>query len=332
MNRTKWLGRTLAVRLVDFNKIYVVHEAVGRVVAHIKRELILCEAKGRASGILVIGASGAGKTSLIAYIKRIYPDQVSPTLTCRPVVSFSIPAMPSPNSMGAALLGALGDPLPTKGNALEKMNRAAILLNTVGTKIVAIDNFQDVPTRRKARGVEQIASWLRDLCDLPFPGVVMAFGTKDAAAVRDAHKELLRRMQARLELPLFALDTPKQAAAFKRLLNLIDESLPLAEQSGLSSRALAARLYRATNGNLDYLIKLLEKALVCAVARGAERIEMGDLEAAFLQQHQVAAEGGNPFSEDYDGKELREPGQIFGPSMVPKSDRFGLTQGQKAGK
>jgi hypothetical protein len=299
-------------RLQHFKSIYVKHRSIGKITKFIERELMLRQVEERATGVLVIAGSGSGKSSFVDFLKRQYPDDDTPTLSIRPVVCFRIPSVPSPSSMGSALLKALGDPTHDRGNWEEKRDRAENLLRKAQTIIVAIDDFQDVPSKRKARGVEHIANWIRDVCDFEFPGLVVALGTEQAAVVRDAHEQLLRRMQPRFELPVFSMDSVDGVKRFRTLLDLVDEQLPLGSSSDLNSMQLAQPLIAATNGILDYLMKLLLRALVRAVERKSERIEKVDLELAFEDLHQVAALAGNPFSAGWSGESLMGPGQIFG--------------------
>lgn len=233
-----------------------------------------------------------------------------------------IPKSPNANSLGAALLKALGDPAYRAGNAQEKFERIEVLLNAVEARVIAIDNFQDIPARRRIRGISEIGDWFRDLCSMKFPGVILAFGTEEAAIVRDSSTQLRRRMQARFELPVFSIETPTDVKRWKWLLGEIDLRLPMAEDSNLNESKMAVRIAVACGGNFDYLMKLLEKAMMSAVNRGSERIEMEDLLKGFDTQHQVSAEGGNPFKEDFTSTRLNLPGQIFhNPSEDDDSSR-----------
>lgn len=310
-DRAHWANASLSDRLEKFGEIFIKHKAIKKVVDFVETELVLRQVEQRANGVLVIAGSGSGKTSFVKFLKRQYPDDETPTSSTRPVVCFKVPAVPSQSSMGSALLKALGDPLYDRGSWEEKKDRAEALLLKASTIIIAIDDFQDVPSKRKAQGVKHISNWIRDLCDFKFPGLVFALGTEEAAVVRDAHIQLRRRMQARFELPVFSMKSDTDIKSFLSLLELVDRRLPLAQHSELKNMKLARSLIAATNGILDYLMKLLARALMRAVQRGSECIERVDLELAFEDLHQVAAEAGNPFAVDWNGEALTGPGQIF---------------------
>jgi hypothetical protein len=98
---------------------------------------------------------------------------------------------------------------------------------------------------------------------------------------------------------------------FTELLQQIDEHLPLAQISNLASPALMARIYIATNGNFDYLMKLLSHSLKRAVESGSESLSMEQLEKGFDDLHQIPARNGNPFSGSFNGSVLDQRGQVF---------------------
>lgn len=202
-DRNRWRGKPLEVRLAALDTIFVVHRDVQKVLRYIEMELPHRKAARRSCGALVIASTGSGKTTLIDYLARLYPDEVQQTITYRRVVAFRVPKAATPKALGRALLKALGDPLYDLGDAESKLERIADLLKSCGTLIVALDDFQDVPARRKRRGIKDVGDWIRDLCEMKFPGIFLAFGTEDAAVVRDSNDQLLRRMQARLELRAF---------------------------------------------------------------------------------------------------------------------------------
>lgn len=309
--REKWTGIGIAARLARLDGLYIVHEAANKILRHIQDELVHSAARGKSSGTLILADSGAGKSRFIKYLTEIYPDEKDEFGTTRRVVHFKVPSSPTPKQMGAAFLRALGDPLADSGNAEAKKFRIAQLLIQCKTLVVAIDDFQDVPARRKAIGVQDIADWMRDLMEMPFPGVVLAFGTSEAAIVRISNVQLKRRMPAVMELPVFEISTASGQKKFRALLQQIDDHLPLAQVSNLAAPAMMVRIYIATNGNFDYLMKLLSHALKRAVESSCESLSMEHFERGFDDLHQIPARNGNPFSESFNGSALDQRGQVF---------------------
>lgn len=314
LGRERWRGKSIQSRLNALSKVYIVHDELKRLIDHLHRQILFASSRNKSMATLVIAPSGAGKTSFIEYLHRLYPTVRTDEVTERPVVHFQIPAPLTVKKMAEAFLEALGDPLYMTGTLAEKMRRIADLLVTCKVQIIAIDNFHDIPARRGSIGIQAVGDWIRDVCEMKFKGVLLALGTEDAAIVRDSNPQLKRRMMSRVELPLFSIEDLKGRDVFRSLLRAVDASLPLAERSGLEDQDSLPRMYFATAGNLDYLMKLVAMAMMRSVERGVERIEQVDLEGAFKDLHEVAAVGGNPFSSEWNGNALTKPGQVFAPS------------------
>lgn len=310
-DRSRWIDAPLNERMKAFKNIYVVHRAIKDVAEAIERELLWREVEGKAAAFLVVGSSGSGKSKLVEHLKRLYPDEHTPELSRLRFVKFKVPKSPTPKSMSVALLRALGDPMPNKGTNSELEERIRHILRRADTKVVAIDDFQDVPATRALKGIRHISAWVRDLCDMEFEGVIVALGTAAALAVRESDDQLPRRMPGTFYLQVFGLDSEEKIKAYKGLMRLIDKALPLGEPSNLDRGNLILRIHGATNGILSYLMKLLGKALVRAVERGSECIEMKDLYQAFIDLAQHGASNGNPFDPDWNGDALIKPGQLF---------------------
>jgi hypothetical protein len=156
-----------------------------------------------------------------------------------------------------------------------------------------------------------VATWVRDVCDINFGGVVVALGTAEAAQVRDANEQVQRRIKARLTLPVFSGETQVELREFAKLLRGLDKHLPLAEDSGIYLGDLPKRIHCATRGNFDYLITLLKQAIEIAIKRGEERLKVEILHDAFKEQHQDYAVAENPFAPNFLWTRLEQPGQVF---------------------
>lgn len=311
VDRSAWRDAPLKERLAHLDNIYIKHPAVLSALSYIGRELEFRSADGKTSGLMIIAPSGAGKSALIKYLTRSYPKvETEESRTC-PVIAFTVPTVPSPKTMGAALLKGMDDVLWDVGTAGKKFDRISKLLAPAKTRLILIDNFQDIPTRRKSRGILNVATWVRDLCDINFGGIVIAFGTTESLKVRDANEQVQRRLKAKLTLPVFAGDSEAELKVFARLLKSIEKLLPMAEDSAIYSGNMTKRMYCATKGNFDYLMTLLKNAICIAKTNGQELIDMVTLHDAFAHEHGDYAASENPFSPDFLWTNLDQPGQVF---------------------
>lgn len=305
-NRKKWLAAPLDSRLKHMADQYLVHSAVQKILDSISTELTCNAARGLASGILVMAESGVGKSALIKHLMKCYPVKVEQDVTLRPLVTFKIPKNPTAKALGEALLRALGDPDHKSESSDRKFERIKVLLKACKTRIVAIDDFQDVPARRRIKGIAEVSDWLRDLCEIEFPGVVLALGTPLALVVRDSNVQLKRRMTILHEIPIFSFDTTDSARIFKEAMTGLEELLPLAQSSDILGNELLLRMRIASGGRFDYIVKLLVKALIVVVNQGGERMEMGHLAKAFQMLHEHGTNRGNPFDNSLSMDELHK--------------------------
>jgi glutathione S-transferase len=135
-----------------------------------------------------------------------------------------------------------------------------ILVEKCGVKLLAVDNFQDVPERRSRGAVRIVGNWFRDLIDETVI-VFLALGTEQAKKVRFSNDQVRRRIVTVMHIPYFDSKTDPDLIEWLTLLKKLDARLPMAEPSNLDEPRLAAILLLASNGILDYLLKLLKRAM-----------------------------------------------------------------------
>jgi len=238
------------------------------------------------------------------------PDEHTDEQTYLRIAVMKVPSVCTDGNLYEELLRALGDPEPEAGSAKKKRKRASLLLKKCGLRILAVDNFQDIPEHRPVKGVRSVGNWFRKLMD-EHPLVFLALGTEAAKEVRLANFQVRRRYMTQVHVPYFSLETDDGRVAWVQLLDDIDAALPLAESSELSSTKLRTRLFLACNGVIDYLIQLLRRALTLAVRKGQEFIAQSDLEEAYRQLHGDVDDVANPFVETFKHRLLTEEDEPF---------------------
>ena len=326
--RLRWQGVGIDARICEFEKMYIEHEDLLTA-----EEMIDCKAfeiehahalddddfvynptVTHGAGVLVIGESGAGKSTFAGQLLERKPRILTPTATYLPTVYMQVPLAPTEKSMCSALLAAMGHP-DLKGNAVDLGKRVVQLMRRCRVRRLIIDDFQDIPATR-IKGVQRMGDWVRRIIDAT-PCVVIAMGTPAALVVRDSNDQLQRRMQATVQLlPFVITGTNKNsdhstARRWMKLLKSIDAKLPLAESSCLLDKSMAFPLIRATNARFGHLSALLKHGIKCAVEAGSERMDVVHLQKAFQRTFGTAADNGNPFDPDYDGEPLTNAGQAF---------------------
>ena len=318
-DRGIWRGVDIERRLSEFPNIWIKTKELNSIIKLIAQKVEFVLLTKEAQGLLVVCESGGGKTALTHEMERLYADIDMEDSTLRQMVLMNIPSTCSKATLAKALLKALKDPAWESGKATQNLARAMKLIRTVGVKILAVDNFHDIPERRDVKGVRAIGNWFRDLLD-EVPVLFVALGTKEAKEVRLNNFQVRRRIMTTKHINYFTLDTFEGQLAWKTMMQDIDDALPLAEASGLAKKPLLGLLFQASNGVFDYLITLLKYALSLAVKRGAEWIDISDFEEAYILVHGDVSEQGNPFSPGFECRLLTQyPDDPFYELPAPKS-------------
>jgi hypothetical protein len=295
-DRTGWAQVPAAERAAYANRLLILHPRFREAVALLER----CHRSGRQGGEpacgALLGASGVGKSSVVAHYARLHPPGEAETATRRPVLTVTLQPDARPKGIAADLLLALGDPAWSSGTVQTLTSRAVRLLDRCGVELIVLDEFHHLFDSDRARVMTKASQWLKVLIVNTGLPVVVA-GMPEATHVLGAeHTE--RRFKERLLLRCFTWRTPEGRREFCGMLKKLDDTLPLAEASGLAGPELAGRIYLACRGVPDYLMALVRGGAAEALQRRAERIEPGDLARVYegkLALQRVLAAQPNPF-------------------------------------
>ncbi|MCE5981969.1 TniB family NTP-binding protein [Pseudomonas sp. LF19] len=262
-------------------------------------------------GLVVQGPSGVGKSSLVReYLRNEAagnPDWM------RSVLVVEMPSSPSKKNLATAVLVAMKDPFATaRGHSAEhKFTRIVTLLKNQGTAMIILDEAQHLVDYKKV-GAYEAADWIKSLMNETDITVVLV-GLKRTEGLLWANEQLRRRFSASIDYGRYDLteETWKQFAA---LLKAIQGLLPVQCISFLSKDMLQ-RFHLASFGLIDYLIKILDRAVWLAQRSGVEGIDLNVLSQAFKDEvwSRVPSER-NPFSTSFDFQPLvggREPFENF---------------------
>jgi hypothetical protein len=309
-DRSRWKGASLQERLSHIDQIWIDAKPHQAAIDAVSERVRFVEQSQKSEGLLVLCGSGGGKSALCAQLRRVFPTVETAEQTRHQTVIMNIPKRCTEASLASALLEGLKDPAFDQGHASNNRRRAIGLLKSTGVRVLAVDNFQDIPEHRTTAGVRKVGNWFRDLFD-DTALVMVALGTEQAQEVRLANDQVRRRIAAKITVPYFSVKSDSDLRTWMYVLKSFDTRLPMAEDSKLQDPRLAALLYFASNGILGYLCKLLKSAIQHATARGAERIEAQDLKGAFDFVAGEVPEQGNPFEEGFKGRGLDRVDELF---------------------
>lgn len=321
-SKSRWIGCDADQRQRWLGDFFVAHPAVNRILSDLNEKLDESARSGSASGMFIVGGSGAGKTTLMKHIRCIGEQRFARTekeREIRPVIVVKIPEPCTPIEVSYAVLEALGDVDP-KGRKKKKDTHAAaeMFLRTCDVRLILIDNVQDIPSRRGPRGIELVSTRLRELIDSSY-AVWVLLGTQAARKVINSDPQIVKRVGYRASLDYFSLGTKAEIKVFTRVLEKIDEHLPLSEPSCLIERKNRSRLFLACDGIFDRLIKLVDRGWYLAYRDNREVMTLQDLERAFPYVNGPCHPTGNPFSDVFVARQLHgedEPFEILGGADV----------------
>lgn len=258
---------------------------------------VLCSRGSR--GLMVLGPSGAGKTTTVReYLGMTFSQLRIPGKSCS-AVHVEIPASPTQKSLATAILMGLGDPLATapRHSAEAKMTRIATLLRSLSTEVLVLDEAQHLVDYRRSNTYDA-ADWLKNLMNSSEIAVFLV-GLQRARQLLWTNEQLRRRFSATVDLERFGWVTCEDQQRFAVLVRSVAKTLPV-PTSDLTQGDMLHRLYHASFGLMDYLIKILDRAVWIVRSGRASGVDRAVLASAFRDEVWAdAPPDRNPFSDDF---------------------------------
>jgi energy-coupling factor transporter ATP-binding protein EcfA2 len=265
---------------------------------------------GVSDGLLIYGQTGSGKSTLLRYYGARFPATKSEGRTRIPIVIVTTPESPTVKTLAEAILNALGDPAASMGTANTKTERIRLLFERCKVELLMIDEFQHFCERLREKGQIRVTDWLKNLFNVTRVPVVLA-GLPRSMTALQSNPQLRRRFSAPLYLKPFGFDVPDDQRAFRALLQGIHAALPIA-CAPLHESNMARRFYIASNGLIDYVVKIIDTAVSSVLTRDTPELILSSFEAAFrMSVWREAPKELNPFSEKSVLRPLTKRGEPF---------------------
>lgn len=163
--------------------------------------------------VLVHGPSGVGKSFIIKKLMEAHKAKDSLELTTVPIVFVETPAENTMNGLLQSLLKALGDPAPKTGLVTNKKHRLSVLLAKLKTKLIVIDEAQDLIPKSGADAKSQNIKLLKNMInDTGIPFILM--GTSNLLEILATDTQIKTRVKDIVKLSYFNCFNQEQALDF----------------------------------------------------------------------------------------------------------------------
>lgn len=237
---------------------------------------------GIAGALLIVGQSGCGKSTLLKYYLDRFPRVRQPRKMRIPVLRVPTPEAPTVKSLSEAVLVALGDMAAARGSAAVKTQRIIHFIKECEVELILVDEFHHF-CDSNAQERRRVTDWLKNLlneCNKP----IVLFGLPRAISALYSNEQLRRRFAAPHYYKEFGFKTDNEQVLFRGMLRHFQELTELPWALELSEPDVAMRFHFATNGLIDYVVKILDD-LVVKFEHSTERaIDYSSLQTSFRSQ------------------------------------------------
>jgi hypothetical protein len=301
------LNQTWAV----VSRLIIKHPAFNEAYQLLKEAYLFNQQTGLTKNYWLVGPTGTGKTTLMDMLVKEFPPVEHSKRKSIPILAINIPALPTIKNLAEEMLVQLGDPIFYRGSAIDKTIRILHLIKACDVKLILFDEMQHFVDRGHKRAPAEVADWLKTLIDKAQVSTVI-MGLERTQIILDANEQLRRRFCRRIDLKPFDLECATSRAHFLGVIKKIDAALAMPSPLDLQQDGIARQLHFATNGTMDYMIKLMLGAYQSAINRNVPGIDRHCLEQAFSESIWVEGVGKmNPFNPQFIGQRLDQRGMVF---------------------
>jgi hypothetical protein len=255
---------------------FITHERLAPIIDHVEF-LRFRPPQSRASGLVVSGKPGSGKTMIARAIQRRFPQQPAQDRRAAtlPVLNISMTGAREAKILYNRMLTQLGVPDAGRYAGSDRERMVLKLCKAADVRLLIVDEIQDIltSTARQQRITLDTIKFLMNELSLP----ILALGTAQAPEAMQVDEHLNARFTYRA-LPIWSQDT-----YLVNFLDALERVLPLRKPSNLSSLPISTTLLRLTGGILDPMVRLVSYAAAHAVESGEEQVTAKGLERAYRE-------------------------------------------------
>lgn len=224
----------------------------------------------RARGMLLLGAAGAGKSTVVQRFLDSHPPKLLKDGIVMQVVVVEVPPAPSLRAVVDAIYSALGYRAEKTLSAEDIVKDLVGKVDLLGVASMLLDESHHILSSSRAGDVtEFLKSLLNRLgCSMIFSGLPELEHLRGSL-------QLSRRLFPAANLRPYNFKNTVDRLEFMLFLAAVERNIiDLPEPSGLSSQDVARRLYAATGGLIGIVMKYLSHALLLSKLRGLRCIDL----------------------------------------------------------
>lgn len=222
----------------------------------------------RMPGLQILGDSNSGKTAVgLEFLARHPMDpNLDGDAAIVPVLRIEVPPNPDESRLYDEIFIALRQPFRARDPVSEKARQTRALLESIGCRLLMLDEFQHVlgPRNDRRRIVMDVIKHLGNVLRLS----VVVLGTTEAQVAVSKDEQLTNRLTP-IWMPTWRMD-----GEYRRLLASFEATLPLRQPSRLQQRETAALILGLSEGLLGEMRDLLCAAVAETLAQGKEAITL----------------------------------------------------------
>lgn len=274
-------------KLVQFSQFVVSHPEYSDALNCIARSIDSTMTRGEPASALLTGEPGTGKSTackiaLSQFGERRISTTEEGTTEIVPAFYCSLQAGATTKSLTTSMLQELGSNNVT-GNSSALFKRLVTLLHTCQTKLIVLDEFDNLLRKGAEKSREQVCDWVRTLLNETLVPVAIV-GIPSCEEIINAHPQLSRRYPYRHQMNHFTYSSLDPASAYSKTLRAFSGAIKRIGEFdnciSLSTDLPLKAMYVATGGNMNGIRQILNDAFRIALQRNDDSFDLSDLAGA----------------------------------------------------
>lgn len=264
-------------------------------------------------GLLICGPSGVGKSTVLENYGSNFAPYVEGRQTVMPVLKVTCPSSATANGLISAMFDAMGFPIPSRTDLAEKTIKICKIIKMYKVELMLLDEFQHAYYSRSLADFRQLIDTVKNIMNETEVASVLV-GLSEVDEVISSNEQVARRHSEKIEMTTFQMEDEEDFLEFRAVLRTFQDALVIPPEVPLHEANLARRFLVASNGNLAYLRRIIEKSVEIAGFAELKSIHQSVYAAAFKEYvWKSVPDKLNPFHEESPLRRLDKVGEPFYP-------------------